>query len=95
MKFLKIGEFGCQFYNDDIDNRQKEYDVNISDTLAGFPSATNSYPKCQTQSLKFLFVLFYETGSLGSIGWPGTLYVDQAGLECIDIHVPLPPAYQV
>lgn len=62
MKFLKKGEFGCQFYNDDIDNRQKEHDVNTSNTFAGFPSATNSYPKCQTQSLKLLFVLFFETG---------------------------------
>lgn len=62
MKFLKIGEFGCQFYNDDIDNRYKEHDENASNTFAGFPSAINSYPKCQTQSLKFLFVLFFETG---------------------------------
>lgn len=65
MKFLKKGEFGCQFYNDNIDNRQKEHDVNTSNTFVGFPSAINSYPKCQTQCLKFLFVLFYETGFTG------------------------------
>ena len=38
----------------------------------------------------FIFCLF-ETGSPFSPSWPGAHYVDQAGLELTEIHLPLPP----
>ena len=36
-------------------------------------------------------VLFFKTRTLCSTGCPGTHYVDQAGLELTEIHLPLPP----
>lgn len=41
-----------------------------------------------------LFVcLFNETWSLHSPGYPDTYYIDRAGLEITDVHLPLPLKY--
>lgn len=42
-------------------------------------------------SFDFLLFMFYGNRlSLHSPGWHGTLYVDQADLEVIEIYLPLP-----
>lgn len=42
-------------------------------------------------NLSVFFFSFQDSFSLGSPDWPGMLYVDQAGLKCIEACLPLPP----
>lgn len=39
----------------------------------------------------FMYLYFFETVSLCNPVWLGTCYVDQTGLEIIEIHLPLSP----
>ena len=41
----------------------------------------------------FFMVLVFLSQDLSGPSWPGTHYVDQAGLELTEIHLPLPPEY--
>jgi hypothetical protein len=49
---------------------------------------------CLSPLFLFLFVFFFKTGFLRvtSPGCPGTSFVNQAGLELTEIHLPLPPS---
>lgn len=41
----------------------------------------------------FIFFSFQDSVSLCSPDYPGMLWVDQAGLECVETCLPLPPLY--
>jgi hypothetical protein len=41
----------------------------------------------------FFFKFCYVSRKSLSTGWPRTQYVDQAGLELSEIHLPLPPEF--
>ena len=64
----------------------------------GFPplscgSRDEGHRSLHTDTSWGLTLAFGDRILLPILGWPGTCYVDQAGLELTEIYLPLPPKY--
>ena len=60
--------------------------ISTFDPLEGQPVLLTTEPSLQ------LLIGFFKTGFyLCTLGFPGTYFVDQAGLKLTEIHLPVPP----